>query len=211
MSEEALEQTRIRLGPSVSDLKLVHSTVQEMSMPDNSVDVAVWGNGIHYLNAQGQEEALRSIKRVVKPQGWFVFNSAFYQESRPPETSTFYRSQVRKAVEQLRSIGVHRQERTARPEASDFLPRSHYEELMQLVGFKIVEAKETASHMYRTAWEHISGFHQYAAGALHGYDPEAAADAMRKAVAPALEEHGTRDEHNIPYVQRNWLSIIAHA
>ena len=209
MSEQALEQTSGRLRAIVPCLELVHASAEHLDLPQHSVDVAVWGNGIHYLDPDGQERALRGIRRVVKPGGWFVFNTAFYAGSRPPDTVPFYRAQVRRAVEYLRIWGVPRQGREARPEASGFLPCAHYEELLQRLGFALVEVRETAARIYRNAWEHISGFQQYAAGALHGYDPEAAAAAMRKAVQPALEEHGARDESGTPYVLRHWLGFIA--
>ncbi len=209
MSAEALKQASARLSRVVSDLELIHSKAEEMNLPEKSVDVVVWGNGIHYLDPKGQEQALAAIKRALKPGGWFCFNSAFYAESRPPETLPFYLLQVRKAVSYLRSMGIQRQEREARVEASNFLPRSHYEELLKRLGFTVEEVREVPVRIYKTAWEQISSFHQYAAGALHGYNPDAAVEAMRQAVGPALEAHGQKDENNNLYIQRNWLSVIA--
>lgn len=208
-SVEALEQANARLSPVVSKLELHHALVQEMTLPEQSVDAAVWGNGIHYLSPPMQEQALHAIKRVLKPGGWFCFSTAFYAEARPPETHPFYMAQVKKAVMHLRSLGVTRREREARAESSYFLPRSHYEALLAKVDFTMEHVEEFAGRLYQTAWEHISSFSQYAAGALHGYDPALAAEAMRLAVAPALAEHGQRDEHGNLYVQRNWLSIMA--
>ena len=209
-SAEALEQVKAQLGPMLgSNLRLIHSPVEEIDIPDNSLDVAVWGNGIHYLDAKAQEEALRSIKRVLKPGGWFFCNSAFYAESRSPETLSFYRTQVRKAVQYLHALGVSRERREERPKASNFLPKSHYESMLGKVGFKVEEVREIGVRVYRTAWEHISNFQQYAAGALHGYQADAAAEAMREAVAPALEEHGLRDEQGKPFIPRNWLAVSA--
>ncbi len=208
-SAEALAQAHVRLAPIVSNLEFHHSLVEQMDLPEASVDAAVWGNGIHYLDPASQEVALLAIKRVLKKDGWFCFSSAFYAESRPPETVPFYRSQVRKAVAHLQSIGIRREERQGRAESSSFQPISHYEELLQKVGFSVEHVEQVAARLYQEAWEHISSFGQYAAGALHGYNPEAAARALRDAVRLAIEEHGQRDEDNNPYVQRNWLSVVA--
>ncbi len=211
-SPEALEQVKVQLDSTLGGrLQLLHSSAEKIDLPENSLDVAVWGNGIHYLDAKTQEEALHSIKRVLRPGGWFFFNSAFYAESRAPETLRFYRAQVRKAVRYLRALGVERERKESRPKASNFLPVSHYENLLEKVGFKVEEVKEVGARMYRTAWEHISNFQQYAAGALHGYRAEAAAEAMREAVALALEEHGQRDEQGNPFIPRNWLAVSARA
>ena len=210
-SKEALEQAKASLGPAVAKLELVHASAEEMELPDDSVDVVVWGNGIHYLSVEAQERALQAIKKVLKVGGWFFFNSAFYAEARPPETLPFYHAQVRRAVKYLRDWGVSRERGEGRPEASNFLPREQYEKLLQRVGFKVEGVKEVAAHLRRTAWENISGFQQYAAGALHGYRPDVAAEAMKQAVGPALEEHGFRDRRGDLGIPRNWLAVSARA
>jgi ubiquinone/menaquinone biosynthesis C-methylase UbiE len=209
-NNDALEQAKNRLTPILkSGLRLLHSSAEEIHLSDNSLDVAVWGNGIHYLDAVNQEKALRSIRGVLKSGGWFFFNSAFYAESRAPETLSFYRAQVTRAVRYLRALRVQRERKEARPIASNFLPLSHYENLVERVGFKVEEVREVGARLYRTTMEHISNFQQYAAGALHGYPAEAAAEAMREAVALALEEHGERDEQGKRFIPRNWLAVGA--
>jgi ubiquinone/menaquinone biosynthesis C-methylase UbiE len=209
-STEALEQARDRLMPNLEGrIRLLHSSAEELHLPDNSQDVVVWGNGIHYLDAEKQEKALGSVKRILKSGGWLFFNSAFYAESRAPETLIFYRAQVRKAVQYLRALGVRRERKEARPKASNFLPLSHYENLVEQVGFKVEEVREVGARLCSTTMEHISNFQQYAAGALHGYRAEAAAEAMREAVALALEKHGERDEQGKRFISRNWLAVSA--
>jgi len=207
--EGALAQAKENLGSKVKNLRLLHSTVEEMDLPQNSVDVVIWGNGIHYLNEAAQQSALRNIRKTLKADGWFFFNSAFCFESRPPETIPFYRAQIRKAVGYLRARGIMREDKDARPAAGNFLPESHYQGLLQRAGFSVEEMKDVEVRVHKTALEHISGFTQYAAGALHGYRPDAAAEAMRETVAPALEEHGVRDENNELYIPRNWMEVIA--
>ena len=197
-SEEALQKAKASLEGQVENLELVLSQAEEIKLPANSVDVAMWGNGIHYLATEDQEKALRAIKRALKKDGWLWFNSAFYAESRPPETLPFYRAQIKHAVEYLRARGLGRDRTEARPMASTFLPKGHYEDLLTRVGFKVEEVKEVAIRVKKTAWEHISSFQQYAAGALHGYRADAAAEAMRESVVPALEEYGSRERRFRP-------------
>ena len=208
-SRDALEQAKLNLESKVRELELIHCPAEEMTLPDESVDVALWGNGIHYLEADSQERVLASVKRALRKGGWLFFNSAFYAESRPPETIPFYRAQVRRAVEYLKSKGISREQMDGRPSASNFLSRDHYETLLQKVGFKVEEVKESAVRIRRLAMEHISGFQQYAAGALHGYNPHAATEAMRLAVAPAMERHGQPDEDGVLAIKRNWLAVSA--
>jgi hypothetical protein len=83
--------------------------------------------------------------------------------------------------------------------------------MVEEAGFKLVEVKEYAVDMKREAWEYISSFQQYAAGALRGYPVEAAVEAMKEAVQPALEQHGYRDSEGNLYITRKWLAISTEA
>jgi len=210
-SSEALKQAQSKLETTVDKLKLVHSKIEEMTIPDQSVDIAVWGNGIHYLSADDQLASVKRIKRALKPGGFLFFNTAFYEEARPADTLPFYRAQIKNAVQYLRDNGIKRERTDARTEASKFLPRSYYESLVEEAGFKLVDAKEFAVDMHNEAWEFISAFQQYAAGALRGYPVPDAVNAMRDSVAPAIELHGNRDQDGKLYITRKWLAISAQA
>jgi ubiquinone/menaquinone biosynthesis C-methylase UbiE len=210
-SGEALKLARSKLNSTVERLKLVHSSVEDMDVPDQSIDIAVWGNGIHYLSEHAQLESIKRIKKALKPGGLFFFNTAFYEEARPSDTLPFYRTQVKNAVQYLRDRGISRQKDDSRTQASKFLPRSYYEDMVKEAGFKLIEAKEFAVDMKREAWEYISSFQQYAAGALRGYPVDDAVKAMKAAVQPALEQHGERDKDGNLYITRKWLAISTEA
>lgn len=210
-SGEALKLAQSKLEKTVGKLKFVHSSVEDMNIPDESIDVAVWGNGIHYLSEKAQLDSIKRIKKALKPGGFFFFNTAFYEEARPADTLPFYRTQVKNAVQYLRDRDISRERDDSRTEASKFLPRSYYEQLVEEAGFKLIEAKEFAVDMRREAWEYISSFQQYAAGALRGYPVEDAVRAMKEAVQPALEQHGETNKNGELYITRKWLAISTEA
>ncbi len=210
-SAGALKLAKRRLEKEIDKLTLINSSIQELDLPPKSLDVAIWGNGIHYLDEEEQLKSLRAIKKALKPGGWFFFNTAFYEEARPAETIPFYRTQVKNAVQFLKKQGVKRVRIEKKAEAAKFHPRSYYEELVSQVGFDLVDAREFAADLTKEAWEHISSFQQYASGALHGYPDEAASDAMKNAVEPAILLHGEVNEDGDHFVTRNWLSISAQA
>lgn len=210
-SSEALKLAQSKLEKTVDKLKLVHSSIENMTIPDQSVDIAVWGNGIHYLSAGDQLDSIKRIRRALKPGGFLFFNTAFYEEARPAETLPFYRTQVKTAVQYMRDHGIKRQKTDVKTEAAKFLPRAYYESLVEEAGFKLVDAKEFAVDMHKEAWEYISAFQQYAAGALRGYPIDDAVNAMRDSVGPAIELHGNRDKDGSPYITRKWLAISAQA
>lgn len=209
MSPQAIDQARARVEPEATVVESICGRIQDVELPEAGYDVAIWGNGIHYLTADEQSAALCRLRPAIRRGGWLLFNSAFARESRPPETLQFYRAQVSRAVRYLQSRGIRRERVQARPSSSTFLPTEHYADLLTQVGFSVQEIRSVAARLYQTAWEHISGFAQYAAGALHGYGADVAAQAMRLAVGPAIEQYGVRDAEDRPYVQRNWLAAIA--
>lgn len=211
-SSEALKVAQSRLEKTVGKLKMVHSSIEDMTIPDQSVDIAVWGNGIHYLTEDDQLDSIKRIKKALKPGGLLFFNTAFYEEARPPETLPFYRTQVKNAVQYLKERGVKRDKAgLAANEAGKFLPKAYYEDLVEKAGFKLVEASEFTLDMHREAWEYISAFQQYAAGALRGYPIHEAIEAMRGSVEPALEQHGSQDQDGELFIPRKWLAISAEA
>jgi len=210
-SSGALKLAQSKLEKTVETLKMVHSSIQDMTIPDQSVDIAVWGNGIHYLSAADQLDCVKRIRKALKPGGFLFFNTAFYEEARPADTLPFYRTQVKTAVKYLRDNGVQRVKTDTKTEAAKFLPRSYYESLVEEAGFKLVDAKEFAVDMHKEAWEYISAFQQYAAGALRGYPIDDAVNAMRDSVGPSIELHGERDQNGEPYITRKWLAISAQA
>lgn len=209
MNADALEQAAKNLKRRVQNLRLVRARLQDLSLEDECVDAAIWGNGVHYLSAEEQSAACRNIRRTVRKKGWLFLNTAFYEEARPASTLAFYRSQIARAVRDLRSRGISRDRNQPHPDSANFLPLTHYRNLLQQAGFEVEEMVQIEARLHQAALQKISGFSQYAAGALHGYPPKAAAEAMRETVAPCLEEYGLRDEHGVPYIPRNWLSAIA--
>ena len=210
-SAEALKRAAEKLENTVSKISLIETKVQDAKIEKDSVDIVMWGNGIHYLTEEEQNESLVNIKRSMKDGGWLFFNTAFYEESRPQNTLSFYRTQVKNAVKSLHARGINRERKHLKAEAARFHPRNHYENLVLSAGFKLVEAKEHAADLSKEAWEYISAFQQYASGALSGYPIEEASIAMKEAVAPAIRKHGNDHGDGTFFVTRNWLSICARA
>jgi ubiquinone/menaquinone biosynthesis C-methylase UbiE len=210
-SEGALEVARTKLESIVGSLSQIHSPIQEMKPGEEKVDVVLWGNGIHNLSEEGQMEAVRRIAENLEEDGWFFFNTAFYEGARPEDTKSFYRYQVRKAVEFLREKGVERQKDKSKAEASKFHSRKHYRELVKRAGLDLHETEELTAPLYQEAWEYISGFKNYAVGALHGYPVEEAQEALQQAVAPALEKYGVEDESGELYIPRKWLRVSSRS
>lgn len=211
-SFEALEITRQRLIPKLTEkIECLCTDVEKLNVSKQSTDVVTFGNGIHYLDPEKQNQVMDRVRDSLKPGGWFFFNTAFYREARPEWTLPFYQKKVRLAVQKLREKSVTRQKEERRPTSADFLPRDHYEKLVTNNGFELSDVVEVEARLGQKAWEMISGYSQYAAGALHGFPTEEAAAALQEAIAPAIEEFGRTDENSNRYISRNWLAVAARA
>lgn len=207
-SEGALTLAAEKLSNVVGSLGTIHSPIQDMEV-DMSFSVVLWGNGIHNLSRTDQGEAVRRIAKALDSGGWFFFNSAFYEESRPEDSLSFYRYQVKQAVKILRDRDVSRDRGGNRAEAAKYHPKDYYRGLAESAGLKVKDVGEVTAPLYRRAWETISSFRNYASGALHGYPVEEAQSALRDAVGPALEKYGKKDDEGNLYIPRRWLTVAA--
>lgn len=203
-SEEALELARGHLT-EIEAAAFLCAPVEELPLPGASADVVLWGNGIHYLSEEAQQTAVAHVWRVLRPGGWFFFNTTFYEGAGPPETQSFYRAQVAGAVRILRDEGVSRVKSEGRPEASRYHSPHHYRRLAEESGFTVIEVAESQVETSLSFWEAICSYRGFAAGALHGYPPDKAASALQESVRIAFKEHTS----NLPFIPRNWLSVAA--
>lgn len=206
-SDEALQVAKAKLNSVVNSLSSVHSPIQDMSLTEEKVNVVLWGNGIHNLSEEDQQKSVKRIAQSLDTDGWFFFNTAFYEGSRPEGTKSFYRFQVKKAVEFLKEKGIQRKRKKEKAEAAKFHPQAHYRELVEKAGLELHDMEELAAPLYREAWEYISGFKNYALGALHGYPVREAQDALEKAVSPAIQKYGIDDGTGELYIPRKWLRV----
>lgn len=208
-SKGALQVANCKLKSMVNSFNTIQSPVQNMEILNDRFSIVLWGNGIHNLTESDQSEAVNRIGKVLEPGGWFFFNSAFYEEARPEDTMTFYRYQVKRAVKLLRDKGVSRERNNGRAEAAEYRSKGYYSNLVGKAGLSLQDIGEVSAPLYRQAWEYISGFRNYARGALHGYPVEEAQKALTSAVVPALEKYGEKDEEGNLYIPRRWLTVVA--
>ncbi|MBS3739979.1 class I SAM-dependent methyltransferase [Candidatus Bipolaricaulota bacterium] len=206
-SEKAIQVAQDKLSSVVKTVHSIHSPIQDMKVIEEKANVVLWGNGIHNLSEEDQEESVKRIAQNLDKDGWFFFNTAFYEGARPEGTKSFYRFQVKKAVEILREEGIQRERKKEKAEAAKFHPRSHYRELVEKAGLELHDMEELAAPLYKEAWEYISGFKNYALGALHGYPVKEAQSALEKAVAPAIQKYGIDDGTGELYIPRKWLRV----
>ncbi len=201
-SASAIKEAREQLN-SIRDvvLQFVHSRVEALrEVVKDNVDRVIYCNGIHYVS--DKEGLFQQIKSVLKGNGMFAFNTAFFQGCQPPETEQFYRRWMYRAVRYLKAnYGMV-------PTGDKVEPRKRlsieqYRQLLEKNGFKVLREDINVIPMTLEGWLAISQFQDFIEGAMPGVPLEPASEALQEGVKMAFQELG------IDSVPRHWLEVVA--
>lgn len=213
LSRESLALARRHFGPAAGPL-LVEGSAARLPFGPATFDAALMGNAIH--NVVEVDELVAGVRRVLRPGGWFAFNSSFYAGTFPPGTEKFYRGWVARALGLIQEEdraqraaggpGIRRQRGSvARAFSSPWRTPDEWTALLAGRGFRVRRLVERPVTMSREALEHIGSYSGLGRVLLSGYPVPVACDALKRAVAPAMEEVGMEE------LPRLWLEVIAVA
>jgi hypothetical protein len=150
---------------------------------------------------------------VLRPQGCFAFNTAFYEGRRCERSGRFFGEWARRALEYAKGRAERRRESSRASTDSGragsaafsnpWLSAREYRDLLEGGGFGILTLTERLVEMSRSSLEAIGSYAEYACTQLKGYPTDLAVEALVTTVAPALEVSG------LSTVPRQWLEIVA--
>lgn len=210
-SSEALLLAKENLGGENERTRFLEEDVVSIDLPPASMDVVVMGNSIHYLTEEEQVVLVRKVKEILRPNGYFFFNSAFFAGSIPEGTEPFYHTKVKEAARILREAGYRRVREAEKAEASNLKPIDYYRALLLGAGMKNIRVAEYPVRASLLFYEAIGSYHQYASGVLRGYPVAEAADALVEGTRIAFEKYAETGERGERFIPRNWLSVGAQA
>lgn len=202
MSAAALRDAQQRLaGASGAALKFIQARVEEMSRYVRSpMDAVVFCNGIHYIDDKRQ--LLREVRSTLRPGGTFAFNTSFFDGAHPPETHTFYRRWMLKALRLLKTRYGLTPDRTKVAARRQLTP-AEYHAALEAEDFTIEVEQLVPATLDEESWLAISQFSDFVEGVLPGtplaHASEVLCDALRETFA----------ELRLEGVPRNWLSVVA--
>ena len=130
--------------------------------------------------------------------------TTFYKGAALDDSKAFYGRWIRRAVAEINQADPHRT-KSDRAQSAQPLDPSAYQDLIACTGFRVLEVRERRVLLSQAAVRAISGYRDFAMGALRASeeDAEEAARALQSTVQQAF-----RDLH-MKYLPRNWLEIIA--
>jgi ubiquinone/menaquinone biosynthesis C-methylase UbiE len=201
-SETALEAARRNLeniGDAV--VRFVQGGAEKLSsLVKKPVDAIFFCNAIHLVPEK--EQVLLEIKRTLREDGTFSFNTSFYDGAEPPEAEQFYRKWMMRALRALKSEYNIMPQRT-RVEARHRLTEEEYVKLLEESGFRIRSKEVVTVQMPLGGFEDISRYSLWIEGVLPGVPLEAGRESLIAGAREAFKELGLKTS------PRNWLLIVA--
>jgi SAM-dependent methyltransferase len=164
-------------------------------------DAAFFCNAIHLVPDKG--DAIAKIARVLAPDGFFAWNSTFFEGAYAPGSERCYHLFIRKALLWLRRN--HPEARLSRGEkalARQWLTADQYVALAEQHGLRVVDREMEVAHLPLRAWQDIGRYRLFIEGTLPGVPIPIGADALEHAAAETFEELG------IEFVPRIWLQLV---
>lgn len=167
-------------------------------------DMAIFANSLHLLDDQAKVDSLAEVRRVLRPGGRLAVNSTFYKGAAPDDSKGFYGRWIRRAVVEINRACPDRT-KSDRSQSMEFLDPAGYRDLITCAGFHVQEVRERRVLLSQAAVRAISGYRDFAMGALRASegDAEQASRALQVTVRQAFRDL------NMKYLPRNWLEIIA--
>lgn len=202
MSTTALREAADKVaGYRDAVVEFVQTRAEEMSASvKRAVDAVVFCNGIHYI--EDKTGLLEEVHRTLKPGGVFAFNTGFFDGAIPPETLTYYRRWMIKALRRLKKEYNLKPEHS-KVEARKQLTADEYRALLESKGFKIRFQEIYPGEVTEQGWIDLSRFSDFIAGALPGVPLKTASEVLVESL------HETFEEFNLTVWPRNWLTVVA--
>jgi ubiquinone/menaquinone biosynthesis C-methylase UbiE len=201
-STEALRDARARLaGAGGAVVEFVQGRAEHLSaVIGKAVDAVLFCNAVHYV--EDKHRLFTEVRRVLRAGGTFAFNTSFFQGAEPPETLSFYRRWMLRALRLLKERHGISPDRT-KVAARRQLTAEQYVAEVERAGFTIRVRELVPAVLPEEGWLAISEFADFAEGALPGVPLAVASEVLCDALRQTFATLGLEG------VPRNWLSVVA--
>jgi len=201
-SETAIEVARRNLeNITGAVVRFVQGGAEKLSqLVKAPVDAIFFCNAIHLIHEK--DLVLQEIRKTLREEGTFSFNTSFYDGAEPPESEQFYRKWMMRALRALKSNYGIMPEKT-KVEARVRLTADGYLRLLEENGFKVRNKEVVTVDMPLSGFEAISEYSLWIEGVLPGVPLEAGRQSLIEGARSAFQELGLESS------PRNWLLVVA--
>lgn len=201
-----LQVARERLqGTPVEFVQGYAEDLDELDFDDGTFEVAVWSNGIHYVEDEtGLERVLRSIRRVTRRK--FIAWTTFMSEAYVGKTARFAGLWVLTAC---RRLGIDSKRERVRSENLQERGSKEYLAALRGAGFSTAKTRLETFDLPPEAYEAIARFGDYVRNALPDIPsrPEITLALRSQALVESVRE--VYDRLGVETLPRNWLCLEA--
>jgi ubiquinone/menaquinone biosynthesis C-methylase UbiE len=198
--------------PGRSAAWLLAASADSIPLGDDSVDAVVMGHAIHML--PDEHQLLAEIARVLRPGGWFAFNTSFYAGTFVPGTEHIYHDWVKQALSYIldkdRKMkaqglpGIKRTRGKVPPAFSKAWPSPEdWNRWLGEHGLRPERQFIRTVPLTVYSFEAIGAYAGFSSVMISGYPVEIACEALQVASSPTLAAAG------VDRVPRNWLEVVA--
>ena len=199
-SESALQRARRAVQSKFA--RFVQGTAEGLSSLASAADVVLFCNAIHLV--EDKEMVVEQVHGVLTTKGVFAFNTSFYNGAYAEGTDRFYRKWMVRALQIIRRDQPDlRTDRAAKSTAMRWLSADEYRDLLAREGFVVLHAEERRADLPLESWTDISGYTDFAEGALPGIPLSLSVPALKQAVREVFEEM------KLTSIPRNWFQVVA--
>jgi hypothetical protein len=157
---------------------------------------------------------LQGVRRVLRPQGVFAFNCAFFVKTFPEGTEHVYTEWLKQALAvlhdkdaQLRQAGkpgIPRQRGTVgRAFSKRWMTPEQWGEELEQNGFERVKTYKRSVTITQRGLETVGAYSGLAEVLMSGYPVEIASECLQEAAGRAFNNLGIEE------IPRNWLEVTA--
>lgn len=193
-SASALEKARDAIHSKM--VEFIEGSAEWVSRLVSSADAVVFLNAIHLV--PDKAGVISEIRKALKKDGVFAFNTTFFNGAYVEGTSGFWRRWIVRAVQALRERGLE-VSHEAHAVARQFLTPEEYADLCVQGGFARPSIDLVRIEMTPESMRDIGRFSLFIEGALPGVPLEEGAAALERGLERAMDETG------VCGVPRNWL------
>jgi ubiquinone/menaquinone biosynthesis C-methylase UbiE len=190
---EALKQAREKGNGSIL---MIEASAQDLPFEPESFDLVMMGGAIHLL--RDKAKLLNNVRKVLRPKGYFTFNTAYYIGTYVEGTESFYSEWLKEALAVMeeknnarRAAGempfLRKRGTVSRAFDKGWMSPEQWQALLDQNGMTTVRSEQRTVVMPQSGFESLVGYGGLAEVLMSGYPVDIAGECLQIAARRTFE------------------------